>query len=128
MSSQQAMEAQGFVFDVETSHMGRDAACGTAKWYGWSANEAVGSVQIRSGDKSGVANLNYGNCWTAGVVNVFLNDELISSAEENVKDKDVTFSYSAGDILKLTEESGTIRINSLELLVGKYHFIIWYQF
>ena len=117
MSSKQAMEALGFVFDVETSQTGRNADCGTTTWYGWSANEAVGSVEIRAG-RSGVANLNYGNCWTTGVVNVFLNDELISSAEEKVH-KDVTFSYSAGDILKLTEEAGTIRINSLEMLIGK---------
>ena len=118
MSSQSVMEQQGFVFDVETSHTGRNAACGTATWYGWSANAAVGSVEITSG-RSGVAKLNYGNCWTTGVVNLFLNDKLISFAKENAPFNAVTVRFSAGDVLKLTEELGTIRINSLEMITGK---------
>ena len=115
LSNQNTMESNGWVFDVSHSmNIRYRKACGGETWYGYSSAGA-GSVKIDLA-ASGIANLNYGNCNTAGVVSVSLNDKLISSANANVNNKVISFRFSKGDILKLTEEGfAIIKLNAIEI-------------
>ena len=58
------------------------------KW-GW----AVGSVEATF-KGSGRGTLDFGNCFTRGFTNVYLNGNLISSAGKNQKSKVVNFEYN----------------------------------
>ena len=117
------MESNGWVFDV-TQSMGSTYAnnCGVESWYGWTSYTAVGSIEtVLQG--SGMAILNYGNCYYKGVVKVYLNGNLISVAGAHVKDKLAEIPFSNGDLLKITEESGIIKLNSFEInCPGKYQY------
>ena len=74
----------------------------------------VGSVQATFRG-SGNGMLNFGNCYTGGVTNVYLNGQIIGSAGPN-QNSQVTFKYKGGDILRITEEHvGILKINSLQL-------------
>ena len=80
------MESNGWVFNVSDS-MGEQylGSCGEAAWYGWARAESVGSIEIVL-EGPGMATLNFGNCFKKpGEVKVFLNHDLIGSANENVK-------------------------------------------
>ena len=73
-------------------------------WYGWGCGLNVGSIStILRG--SGTATLNYGNCGTDGIVNVYLNNVKISysSPETDLRYK---FQYNDGSELKIMDESG----------------------
>ena len=65
---------------------------------------------------SGNAILGFGNCCDKcrGVTNVYLNGRLIGSAGPH-QNSQVNFKYKGGDILRVTEQNGVIRINSLKL-------------
>ena len=126
LSNQQVMESNGWVFDVSDS-MGEQylEACGEATWYGWARAESVGSIEIVL-EGHGMATLNFGNCFgKPGEVKVLLNDDLVGSANEDVKNHILEFPFSNGDKLKISEEHGIIKINSFEIKCsGKYYFII----
>ena len=117
------METNGWVFDIGHSMniqtSGFHEACGGDTWYGWS-HPGDGSVRIVL-IGSGEVTLNFGNCYSNGVVNVFQNDNLISSASANVKNVLASFPFSNGDVLKVTEENtAIIKLNSIDVkCIGK---------
>ena len=118
------MESNGWVFNVGHSmNLYTEAyhdQCGGETWYGWTTNSPVGSLHIVL-TGSGQAVMSYGNCYESGVVKLFLNGELISSAQGNVKNKVQEFRFSSGDVLKITEQDGIIKLNSFEIKCpGKY--------
>ena len=117
------METNGWVFDINNSMNEKNSdyhgQCGGNTWYGWS-HPGVGSVKIILVG-SGEVTLNYGNCNKKGVVNVLLNDKLVTSANANVKSNLASFLFSNGDVLKVTEEgTAIIKLNSMDLkCIGK---------
>ena len=121
------MESNGWVFNVGSSmnlqNKDYHDQCGGETWYGWTTNTPVGSAHtVLTG--SGQAVVNFGNCYNSGVVTLFLNDEVISSAEGDVKNKVVKFPFSSGGVLKITEHLAIMKLNSLEIKCpGKYYFI-----
>ena len=125
LSNQQPMESKGWVVGVTNSiSMGTyDDICGSETWYGWTPTETVGYIEIVL-NGPGLATINYGNCFHTGAVNVYLNNELFSSANGNVKDKLVEFSFSNGASLKFTEDHGIIKLNSVEIKCGRYFFLL----
>ena len=69
---------------------------------------------------SGRATLDFGNCYDkGGVVKVYLNADEIGVAAKLEISKVISFNYSRGDVLNITEEykgeGGIIKINSLKL-------------
>ena len=50
----------------------------------------------------GKATLNFGNCHTKGKTKVYLNNDLISSATK-MENKQIDFTYTAGDTLMIKE-------------------------
>ena len=85
-------------------------------WYCYKSREEVGSIKTTlSGN--GRAKLNFGNCWTSGVVKVFLDNIEIASATSGTASTTVEFDYNDGNELKLVEENvGIIVFNSFEEL------------
>ena len=65
---------------------------------------------------SGIATLNFGNCWKKGITKVYLNGNAVSSAGPFQSSVVARFNYKSGDNLKIAEENmGIIKINSLKL-------------
>ena len=116
--NQNAMESSGWVFDVENSmnlQVGKHhKTCGGDTWYGWTFGSATGYISLVL-EGSGLAILNYGNCNKQGVVNVFLNDDLVSSVNASVKNALINILFSNGDVLKVTEDSAIIKLNYFEI-------------
>ena len=125
VSSKSHMEKNGWSFD--TNFNGPDAnvaACAkTNTWYGFKfleVGEKVGTVKAKF-TGSGTATLDYGNCFTAGKVNVYLNAELKDVAVSNTPSKKITFDFSPNDVLLLseTDEDAIIKLNTLTLTCNK---------
>ena len=85
-------------------------------WFGWSDHAGVGTISTRL-QRNGEATLDFGNCWDAGKVVVYLNDIAIASAEKNTPTKTVSFNFDHGDILKLRDEgaNSVISLNGLTM-------------
>ena len=78
-------------------------------WFGWSAHAKVGIVSTTL-QGNGKATLDFGNCWDTGEVKVYLNDEVVASAQKNTPSKTVSFNFHDGDILKLRDEGPNSKI------------------
>ena len=89
-------------------------------FWGYKFHSAVGFVEATF-QGAGRAILNFGNCYDhAGVVKVFLNTEEVGVAAPLELSKVISFNYSKGDVLNITEErkgisGGIIKINALKL-------------
>lgn len=84
-------------------------------WYGWSHGAAVGTLTSPPLKGSGTAKIQFGNCWDAGRVKLYLNDQLIDSASPNLPTGPATrlmnFSFVNGDVVKLKDEDGNAVVN-----------------
>ena len=87
-----------------------------SNWYCWKDNEPVGSIETTLFG-NGRGRVDFGNCWTTGVVRLFLNGTEIASASSNSPSNVVEFDFTSGQTLKLVEESiGIIQFNHFEVL------------
>ena len=57
----------------------------------------------------GVASVLYGNCYGVGVVKLYLNGTVISSATAD-SDEQVSFSFEDGDTLEIKEEDAAMMV------------------
>ena len=93
--------------------------CASNSFWGYKYHSAIGFVEATF-KGSGRATLDFGNCYDqGGVVKVYLNADEIGEAAESEFSKVISFNYSRGDVLNITEEykgeGGIIKINSLKL-------------
>ena len=89
--------------------------CGSqAKWYGWSSHSHVGTLSATL-QGTGQITLDFGNCWDAGKVKVYLDANLIATASAGRKSVVKTFSFTPGSVLKFKDEDGNavISLNSI---------------
>ena len=109
------MESNGWVFHG-TKGCGNGnwyGDCGTESWY--CSGASIGSISTNF-KGSGMATLDFGNCYKKGMVMVFVNGVSKSDANENEKSKIIKFKFDAGDELKITEkEGGIIKLNSFKV-------------
>ena len=89
-------------------------------FWGYKYHSATGFVEATF-KGSGRATLDFGNCYNfGGVVKVYLNAHEIGEADKLELSKVISFHYSKGDVLNITEEfkgyGGIIKINSLKLV------------
>ena len=104
--------------------------CGKNSWYGWTRHTGVGSISTTlkanlspTFDKNPLpkfGRLDFGNCWTAGSVRVYLDNKLIGTARPNTPSKIIEFPIPAHDsILTLKDEglNSHIRFNKFQELV-----------
>ena len=100
------MESAGWSFDIGNSNVLLDYHCGGGvNYYGWSNGNAVGTITSPPLVGSGNATVEFGNCWNAGSVKLYLNDELIdTAATDGSKGRAIqskTFPFQAGDVVKV---------------------------
>jgi len=121
VKNRQVMKEGGWRVDGAPLH-GSDYAWYCARpisFWGFKYYRAIGFVEATF-NGSGRATLDFGNCYDkGGVVKVYLNAVVIGEAEKLELSKIISFNYSKGDVLNITEEfkgnGGIIKINSLKL-------------
>ena len=94
--------SNGWETNSTTLNTSYEAECDAGDtWYGYGSSGAIGAIYATF-KGFGTATLSFGNCFNGGSVKVFLNDKIIS--EVLLKGiKEVTFEYSIGDKLTITE-------------------------
>jgi hypothetical protein len=88
----------------------------TLGWWGYNGGDNVGAVQ-KNMVGSGTATLTYGNCWNAGVANLYLNKVLIDTAPHDTPTKAFTFKFNDGDLVELKDESGNAVVQLISIKV-----------
>ena len=120
------MEDNGWAFDVNYDKPNNfKSTCDMHNtWYGFKyPGEGKVSATFTG---SGTATLDYGNCYTLGKVNVYLNGELKDVAYKNTPSRKITFDFSPNDVILLSETDGetVIKLNSLKVICnGKAFFL-----
>ena len=79
-------------------------------WYGTVSGTASASATFKG---SGSVELDYGNCYTSGAVTVYKNGVQISQAAASQNSVQATFTFVPGDVLRIEESLGIIKINSI---------------
>ena len=64
----------------------------------------------------GTARLDFGNCWTSGIVKVLLDGIEIDSATNSTPNKIVEFRFNSSELEIREEDIGILVFNSLEVL------------
>ena len=112
------MVNSGWVFDF-TNPYGNYPSVGAkcarpGNWYGWSAYAKVGTLSTTF-QSTGVATIDFGNCWDTGVVRVYLDDVVIAAASAGSKSVKKTFHFTRGSVLKIKDEgpNSVIELNSI---------------
>ena len=107
----------GWTFDLSNGPWNDDSIwsyCTVAPWFGWKNNNPVGSIKTTLYG-IGHASLSFGNCWTSGTVNLYLDGTIIASAHPKSM-KTATFDFSNGNKLKLDEiNTGIIRFEDFKI-------------
>ena len=112
------MMSNGWNFDFtddSATHTGVGSECVSHKiWYGWSGGNAVGTFSATL-EGSGEATIDFGNCWSAGVVNLYLDDTKLATASVGQKSMGFIFSFTPGSVLKIKDEGGNavVSFNSI---------------
>ena len=112
----------GWIFDLNYGPWNRDPSdlawletCSGSPWFGWKKGQSVGSVKTTLYG-SGHASLTFGNCWTEGTVNLYIDGTIIASAGPTSM-KTATFDYSNSNELKLDEDIGIIRFEDFKVSI-----------
>ena len=110
------MAAGGWIIHAPGQDNAFAAMCGGFNtFWAYTYGTPVGYVEATF-KGSGIATLNFGNCYHHGITKVYLNGQPISSAGPNHSSVVTRFNYKSGDILKVAEENmAIVKINSLKL-------------
>ena len=116
------MRSAGWILDVDPDQTRYISYCGSSTFWGYKYGYPIGRISATFRGY-GHGSISFGNCWTKGNTNVYLNNQLIGTAAANQKMAAAKFWYRPGDTLKLEEHNaGIILVNSLELFCeGKKH-------
>ena len=88
--------------------------CGGQGFWGYNKKTAVNGYISATFKGSGKAILNFGNCLEGGVTKVTQHFRLIDNTTQ--KSCIVEINYEKGQLLKIAEENGIIKINSFTLV------------
>ena len=100
-------------------------ACGSG-WYGWTGGSVVGSISTELTASTKCGRLDFGNCWNAGVVKVYLEGELIGEAGPNTPSIVISFQLPQDSLLELKDEgeNSKIKFNGFEMVECNSKLII----
>ena len=117
------MEQSGWVIHTAVSHEGTGAVCGSSItkssqssniWYGFTSGQGLSYIKMTL-KGSGEARLRYSNCQnisTSSTVKVYVNGYELSKAYSG-EQQEIAFEYNHGDILKIDEDTGIIKLHWL---------------
>ena len=116
MRNRNDMVAGGWIINAPDQANAYSAGCGGYNtFWAYRLGTPVGYVEATF-KGSGIATLNFGNCYHHGITKVYLNGQPINSAGPNHSSVVTRFNYKSGDILKVAEENmAIVKINSLKL-------------
>ena len=113
-------------WNVVWEKCGKDQA-----WYGFKEGSGVASISTTL-TVSGGAELSFGNCWNAGMVEVYLDGTEIASAGPELH-KTVAFDFNTGAVLSIHDEgaNSVIQISKFKILkcgrcIPKLLFLVTY--
>ena len=110
-----------------TDHQTKDDKCGP-QWYGFNGNADVGSISTTLYKSSKCGRLDFGNCWHAGTVRVYLAEELIGEASPNTTSKIIEFAIPEDSQLEIKDEgyNSIIKFTNFEMVdcSGKFKFTL----
>ena len=91
--------------------------CGP-QWFGWQSGSGVGTVSTILHKSPYCGKLDFGNCWSKGVVKAYFDDKLIGEAQPNNHNKVVEFPIPKDGELKIRDEgaNSVIRFTKFELV------------
>ena len=108
---------------VSSEHKPIHDKCGQGQaWYGWNRHYHAGVVNTTlSGNAHG--RLLFGNCWTSGIVQVYLNGRVIGYANHDSPTNVIEFDYYDGSKLEIRDAYGNavIQFHKFEVVkcIGK---------
>jgi hypothetical protein len=109
-----------------SDHLTKDDKCGP-QWYGFTGNAEVGSISTTLYKSSKCGRLDFGNCWHAGTVKVYLAGELIGEASPNTPSKIIEFAIPEDSQLEIKDEgeNSVIKFTNFEMVdcSGKFKLI-----
>lgn len=122
-----AMEDNGWIFsDFDgQDKLGGERQCSQGSFNQYAGHDAVSTARkdLQLGTctgRAGQATIDFGNCWDAGKVNVYLNGVKIASAPPNTPSQKHTFSFQHNDMLELKDEEGNAIIQIKELTLATW--------
>ena len=117
LKGSESQTVSGWIFDSLTNGPWNSNACSGASWHGWNGGSSgieEGSISTTL-NGSGKAILDFGNCHSVGTVVAYKNGVEIATIGASATDK-IEFEFSDGDVIKMTEFSGIIQFNDLEIV------------
>lgn len=79
--------------------------CFASGYTGYTNGDNVGGIKFTL-KGSGVATLNYGNCWDKGNVKLYINGAYQAKASKKQNKVDYKFAFTKGDVIELKDEDG----------------------
>ena len=89
--------------------------CNLNSWLGLMTDDANGYIKTTL-EGAGTARLDFGNCWTSGIVKVLLDGVEIAFAPNNTPNKIVKFAFNYSELEIREEDIGILVFNSFEVL------------
>lgn len=110
------LDAMAELIDVEAKFGHEDARkkktgnnnekrCFASGYTGYTNGGNVGGIKFTL-KGSGVATLNYGNCWDKGIVKLYINGTYQAEAGKKQNKVDYKFAFTKGDVIELKDEDG----------------------
>ena len=89
--------------------------CNVNSWLGLLNDDPNGYIRTKL-EGFGTGRLDFGNCWTSGIVKVFLDGIEIASAQNSTPNKIVEFAFDSSELEIREEDMGILVFNSFEVL------------
>ena len=87
-------------------------------WWAFEGLSGVGTISTLLKQSTKCGRLDFGNCWNAGEVRVYLEGELIGEAGANTPSQIITFPLHQDSLLELKDEgaNSVIKFNNFEMV------------
>jgi hypothetical protein len=89
--------------------------CNLSSWFGLLNDDDNGYIKTKL-EGFGTARLDFGNCWTSGIVKVLLDGIEIDSVNISTPNKIVEFRFNSSELEIREEDIGILVFNSLQVL------------
>ena len=92
-------------------------------WWGYDPTwKKIGSINTTFVG-NGLATLNFGNCYTDGYVEVYVDGTLKANATKNQRYVQIDFPFHDDSVLEIREHGAIIQFNNLNIIYCGKHFL-----